>query len=68
MKNIEIKQKAINGSQEGRATICPSWFDGKPSEIEAFVESLTNEWKRIPSSILDSLVAQNFITYARKVG
>lgn len=67
MKNIEIKQKAINSDQEGRGIVTESWFDGTPAEVKAFIESLDSEWKRVPSSILDMVVIQNFITYARKV-
>lgn len=67
-QTIEIKQKAVNSDQEGIAIVSISWFDGEPSAVKSFVESLdNNNWTYVPVCLVDTLVARNFITYARKV-
>ena len=66
-QTIEIKQKAVNSDQEGIAIVSISWFDGEPSTVKSFVESLNDNWTYIPVYLVNTLVAKNFITYARKV-
>lgn len=67
-QTVEIKQKAVNSDQEGTAIVSTSWFDGESSAVERFIESLDdNEWTYVPTYLVDSLVAKNFVTYARKV-
>lgn len=65
-QTIEIKQKAVNSDQEGTAIVSVSWFNGEPSAVKAFVESLDNDWTYVPVCLVDTLVARNFVTYARK--
>lgn len=66
-QTVEIKQKAVNSDQEGTATVSISWFDGEPSAVKSFVESLNDDWTYVPVCLVDTLVARNFVTYARKV-
>lgn len=65
-QTIEIKQKAVNSDQEGTEIVSVSWFNGEPSAVKAFVESLDNDWTYVPVCLVDTLVARNFVTYARK--
>ena len=65
-QTIEIKQKAVNSNQEGTEIVSVSWFNGEPSAVKAFVESLDNDWTYVPVCLVDTLVARNFVTYARK--
>jgi len=66
-QTIEIKQKAVNSDQEGIAIVSISWFDGEPSAVKSFIESLNDDWTYVPPYLVSFLVARNFVTYARKV-
>lgn len=65
-QTVAIKQKAVNSDQEGTAIVSVSWFNGEPSAVKAFVESLDNDWTYVPPYLVGFLVARDFVTYARK--
>jgi hypothetical protein len=66
MRKFELKQVARNNSENfGCAKVTAAWLCGTESQKEDFINSLGENWVRIPAELVDETTEQNFISYAR---
>ena len=66
MKEFELKQVARNNSENfGCAKVTATWLRGTESQKEDFINSLGENWVRIPAELVDETAEQKFISYAR---
>ena len=66
MKEFELKQVARNNSENfGCAKVTAAWLCGTEAQKEDFINSLGENWVRIPAELVDETAEQNFISYAR---
>lgn len=66
MKEFELKQVARNNSESfGCVKVTAAWLCGTEAQKEDFINSLGENWVRIPAELVDETAEQNFISYAR---
>lgn len=66
MRKFELKQVARNNSENfGCAKVTAAWLRGTEAQNKDFINSLGEDWVRIPAELVDETAEQNFVSYAR---